>query len=100
MNRNDHHFKTVIDKNKELRHKISKLSLRILKYKLDDVEKDAKDNGYWNEKYLRGVLKEFFMDMSFSLEALEIFIEDEIIPLGKLKNTKDYFVDTNNQLPN
>ena len=40
------------------------------------------------------------MEMSFSLEALEIFIEDEIIQLGKLKNTTDHFIDTNTQLPN
>ena len=98
MLRNDNLFNIVIDKNKELRNKISKLALKI--QGISTIERDAKDKGHWNEDYAKKVLQEFVMEMSFSVEDIEIFIADEIIHLGKLKNTTDHFVDKNTRLPN
>ena len=68
MKRNDNLFKTVIDKNKELRNKISKLALRILKYYPNDVEKDAKNNGY---KTMKDLANEIFLGKK-TLSSLKV----------------------------
>ena len=98
MKKNDNLFNIVIDKNQELLIRLSELSFII--NSIHVIKQSAQNKGHWNENYVKDLLKKFVFELSFSVEEIQFFIEDEILTLRKHKNEKNHFSNTLNQLPN
>ena len=96
MNQNDNNY---LKKTYEIRNRISELQSKV--NKVIGLEMEAKREGSWNEDYIKSILEEFVLDMSFSIEEIEHFIEDSMLTKDDGKKIPEHILlETINQLPN
>ena len=87
-----------LDKTYEIKKQLSQLQTKV--HDVIGIEMKAKREGCWDESFVKDVLKKFIAEMSFSIEEIEHYIEDEILSSSNDKTLPKQILRTMGQLPN
>ena len=82
----------------EIKKQLSQLQAAV--HNVIALEMKAKREGYWNNGYVKDVFKKFIAEISFSIEEIEHYIEDEILSSSNDKKIPKYILDNMDQIAN